>query len=77
MYNGLTADSSVTVAYSGSGPTATIFFNIQTSSSYTNKNLNLGCNISSTEIAYSINEVAFTVIQVKNPSPNSYTYTFN
>ena len=77
MYNGVTRDSSVKVSYSGAGPTATVVFKIQTSSSYTNKNLNLGCKISSTEIAYSINVVAFTVIQIINPTKNSYFNTFN
>jgi hypothetical protein len=61
MYSGTTPDSSVTVVYSGAGPSATVAFTITTSLSFT-KNLNLGCKISSTEIAYSINTIAFTVI---------------
>ena len=42
MYDGTTADSSVSVVYSGAGPSATVAFTIKTSSSFT-KNLNLGC----------------------------------
>ena len=42
MYSGTTADNSVTVAYSGVGPSATVVFKINTFSSFT-KNLNLGC----------------------------------
>ncbi len=70
----------MTVAYSGSGLSATVVFNIDTYQSFS-KNLNLGCSISgSTNIAYSSNTIAFTVkpctLIGKIPVINTYTYIF-
>ena len=66
-------DSSVLVVYSGSGSTATVVFQIDTSSSFATKNLNLRCVVSgSTTSVLSGNTIAFTVnpctFTVVNPS---------
>ena len=82
MYVGTTLDSSVSVIYAGTGSTATVVFKITTSSSFSAKNLNLGCTISPTSsIVYSSNTIAFTVSPCTltgiNPSLNSYIYSYN
>ncbi len=78
MYSGSTVDSSVTVAYSGSGTTATVVFTIDTSVAFT-KNLNLGCVISeNSATVYSSNTITFTVNACNpigiNPSLSFYSY---
>jgi hypothetical protein len=61
MYDGVTIDSKVTVDYIGSGSTATVRFNITTSTPFSNKILKLGCQLSDATIVYSSNTITFTV----------------
>ena len=79
MYSGMSKDNSVTVDYTGTGSFATVVFKIVTSSSFSNKNLKLGCSFSgSTNIAYSSNSIAFTVYSCTftgiSPAIKTYTY---
>ena len=82
MYYWTILDNSVTVTYSGTGSNATFVFNIDTSLSFTTKNLNLGCMISAiSTIVYSYNTIAFTVVSCtytnKISSPSEYKFTLN
>ena len=79
MYDGTNIDNSVTIVYTGSGLTATLIFNIDTSSPFSNKYLKLGCQLpGTTTIVYSSNTLAFTVtpciLTGISPRSNSYTY---
>jgi len=79
MYKGTTVDNSVNVDYAGTGSAATVVFKIITSSSFSSKNLNLGCYISgSINITYSSNTISFAVnsctLTGVSPASNYYTY---
>jgi hypothetical protein len=79
MYSGTALDTSVSVVYTGTGSNAYVVFEIDTSSSFSTKNLKLGCSFSgSTSTTYSYNSIAFTVnpctLIEKSPYSNSCTY---